>query len=110
MRSALPRGVLVAALVVAVVLLVGSVGATVAWVHGGGDVGTSFEFFRPGERDGNGDDGRQPDERRVLPPWREQQEQPAPSSPSPAEPEPLPSQQSPAVPGLPIPIPTAPTR
>lgn len=106
MRTVLPRGVLIVALVVAVVLLVGSVGATVAWVHSGSGTGTSFEFLRPGE-DGN-DDGGQPDERRVFPPWREQQEQPAPSSP--AEPEPLPSQQSPVVPGRPIPIPTAPTR
>ena len=124
MRGLPRRTVLFAALVVAAVLLVGSVGATVAWVHAGSS-GTGVE--RSDDDGGGSGNGWGPgDGRRVFPPWREVPEdpQPAPTSPTapdrseplpsspttPDQPQPLPSRQSPGMPGQQVPIPTAPTR
>jgi hypothetical protein len=102
MRSA-PRGALIAALVVAVVLLLGSVGATIAWAGSGSSPFGVLRYDDGGWT--GGDEGWYPGGHRMAPGWRELPGNPRPAPASPSKPRrPAPS-RTPAEPG-----PTSPNR
>ena len=88
------RGVLVGALVVAVVLLVGSVGASVAWAHSAGPaVPARFGIERFGDPDTGGDwmGGHMPGNHHVVPQVPGSPERPVPRPGFPGRPVPTPS-------------------